>query len=152
MVVEMPTITPEFSRLLNCISIKNNNASTINSNSQLLVSSKRKTIEKGIIAPMPIPKYLYMLIPLCSSITKNSHSPTMIKTATTRPHNQSINIMATMRAMREIELIILFSNFDSAKSSFPFLILFNRLIKIFLFKIRPIFLRKIELCIRKLPE
>jgi hypothetical protein len=57
-VVEIPTITPELWRRLNCIRIKNNKAKTANNNSHFLVVSKRKISEIGISAPIAIPKYL----------------------------------------------------------------------------------------------
>jgi hypothetical protein len=63
-VVEIPTTTPELCLRLNCISIKNNKARTMNKSSQLLVGSNLNTIDNGITAPIHMPKYLYMLIPL----------------------------------------------------------------------------------------
>lgn len=117
-VVEIATITPVFSLRLNCIRIKNNNAKTINSNSQLFVGSKRNMIERGIIVPIPMPKYLYIFIPFFSSIVKKSYSPITIKNITAILKNHSTNMAAIIKVMSILELIILFTSIYPSKSSF----------------------------------
>ena len=57
-VVDIPTIAWELSGLLNCKIKSETSARTINKSSQLLVNSNLKMIERGIIIPIAIPKYL----------------------------------------------------------------------------------------------
>ena len=144
-VVEISTITPVFCLRLNCMRMRNNKAKTINKSSQLLVSSKRKTIERGITVPIPIPKYLYKFNSFFSSIVKNSYKPTIIKRVITRPHTQSTIIAKVIMLISTTPLIILLISIYLTKPSFSFLILLDRFFQVFTFKIRPIFFRKIQL-------
>ena len=144
-VVEIPTITPSCSLRRNCISISASSAKTIKKSSQLLVSSNLNNIESGIIAPIPIPKYLNTIMPFFSNIVKNSYKPAIINAVIPNPHHQSYFIVTTSMPIKIAELIILrlcsawvlndkgglsifFINLYSAKSSFSSLVFSNCLL------------------------
>jgi hypothetical protein len=85
-------------------------------------------------------------------MVKNSWSPMIMKQVTSSPTSHALNSVAIIRPISITELMILFVNMYIPESAFPAFEDFYRFYQILFLKIRPAFLWKIQLGVRKLPK